>query len=49
LQKLAAPCSKFLLAYLEPEQTHPFITQHAWEGAEPRLRVSSSGEIGSGG
>ena len=26
----------FLLAYLEPEQTIPSITQHVWEGAEPR-------------
>jgi Putative transposase DNA-binding domain len=26
----------FLLAYLEPEQTHPSITQTIWEGAEPR-------------
>jgi transposase len=29
----------FLLAYLEPPQTHPSITQHVWEGAEPRLRA----------
>ena len=29
----------FLLAYLEPEQTIPFVTQHVWEGAEPRLRA----------
>jgi hypothetical protein len=29
----------FLLAYLEPEQTQPSITQHVWEGAEPRLRA----------
>ena len=29
----------FLLAYLEPEQTIPSITQHDWEGAEPRLRA----------
>jgi hypothetical protein len=31
--------SAFLLAYLEPEQTKPSITQHDWEGAEPRLRA----------
>jgi hypothetical protein len=31
--------SAFLLAYLEPEQTIPSITQHVWEGAEPRLRA----------
>jgi hypothetical protein len=31
--------SAFLLAYLEPEQTHPSITQHVWAGAEPRLRA----------
>jgi Putative transposase DNA-binding domain len=29
----------FLLAYLEPEQTMPSITQPVWEGAEPRLRA----------
>src|SRR5215831_11619799 len=29
----------FLLAYLEPQQTQPSITQHVWEGAEPRLRA----------
>jgi hypothetical protein len=38
-----APLAAFLLAYLEPEQTHPSITQHVWEGAgvggEPRLRA----------
>ena len=33
----------FLLAYLEPGQTHPSITQHVWEGAEPRLRVVMEG------
>ena len=27
------------LSYLEPEQTIPSITQHVWEGAEPRLRA----------
>ena len=31
--------SAFLLAYLEPEQTHSSVTQHVWEGAEPRLRA----------
>jgi hypothetical protein len=31
--------SAFLLAHLEPEQTIPSITQHVWEGAEPRLRA----------
>ncbi|WP_040445638.1 hypothetical protein [Ktedonobacter racemifer] len=31
--------SAFLIAYLEPEQTTPSITQHVWEGAEPRLRA----------
>jgi hypothetical protein len=31
--------SAFLLAYLEPDQTIPSITQHVWEGAEPRLRA----------
>jgi hypothetical protein len=31
--------SAFLRAYLEPEQTIPSVTQHVWEGAEPRLRV----------
>jgi len=31
--------SAFLIAYLEPEQTQPSITQHVWEGAEPRLRA----------
>jgi transposase len=28
--------SAFLLAHLEPEQTIPSVTQHVWEGAEPR-------------
>ena len=31
--------SAFLLAYLEPEQTHHSITQQVWAGAEPRLRA----------
>jgi hypothetical protein len=31
--------SAFLLACLESEQTIPSITQHIWEGAEPRLRA----------
>jgi Putative transposase DNA-binding domain len=31
--------SAFLLAYLEPEEKRPSITQSDWEGAEPRLRV----------
>ncbi len=31
--------SAFLLAYLEPQQIHPSITQQVWEGAEPRLRA----------
>jgi hypothetical protein len=31
--------SAFLLAYLEPGQTLPSITQPVWEGAEPRLRA----------
>ena len=31
--------SAFLLAYLEPGQTHPSVTQHVWAGAEPRLRA----------
>jgi hypothetical protein len=29
----------FLLAYLEPQHTPPSVTQHVWEGAEPRLRA----------
>jgi transposase len=35
--------SAFLLAYLEPEQTVPSITQPIWEGAEPRLRAVIEG------
>jgi hypothetical protein len=35
--------SAFLLAYLEPQQTHPSVTQHIWEGAEPRLRAVMEG------
>ena len=35
--------SAFLLAYLEPEQTQPSITQHTWAGAEPRLRAVMEG------
>ena len=31
--------SAFLLAYLEPQQTIPSITQPVWEGAEPRLQA----------
>ncbi|EFH89774.1 hypothetical protein [Ktedonobacter racemifer] len=31
--------SAFLIAHLEPEQTTPSITQHVWEGAEPRLQA----------
>ena len=31
--------SAFLLAYLEPEQTIPSVTQSVWEDAEPRLRA----------
>jgi transposase len=31
--------SAFLLAYLEPEQTQPSVTQRVWAGAEPRLRA----------
>src|SRR6516162_4473922 len=31
--------SAFLLAYLEPGQTTPSVTQPVWEGAEPRLRA----------
>ena len=31
--------SAFLLAYLEPQQTIPSITQPIWEGAEPRLQA----------
>ena len=35
--------SAFLLAYLEPDQTIPSVTQHVWEGAEPRLRAVMEG------
>jgi transposase len=35
--------SAFLLAHLEPEQTTPSVTQHVWEGAEPRLRAVMEG------
>ncbi len=35
--------SAFLLAYLEPEHTQPSVNQHAWEGAEPRLRAVMEG------
>ena len=35
--------SAFLLAHLEPEQTHPSITRHVWEGAEPLLRAVMEG------
>ncbi|HLG61789.1 MAG TPA: transposase [Ktedonosporobacter sp.] len=35
--------SAFLLAYLEPQQTHPSVNQHTWEGAEPRLRAVMEG------
>jgi hypothetical protein len=35
--------SAFLLAHLEPEQTIPSVTQHVWEGAEPRLRAVMEG------
>jgi hypothetical protein len=31
--------SAFLLAYLEPQQSIPSITQPVWEGAEPRLQA----------
>jgi hypothetical protein len=31
--------SAFLLAYLKPTETIPSISQHVWEGAEPRLRA----------
>jgi hypothetical protein len=31
--------SAFLLAYLEPGQTTPSVTQPVWEGAEPRLQA----------
>ena len=35
--------SAFLLAHLAPEQTTPSVTQHVWEGAEPRLRAVMEG------
>jgi hypothetical protein len=35
--------SAFLLAHLEPEQTIPSVTQHVWEGAEPRLGAVMEG------
>ncbi|MFL5627580.1 MAG: transposase [Ktedonobacteraceae bacterium] len=35
--------SAFLLAHLEPQQTIPSVTQHIWEGAEPRLRAVMEG------
>jgi hypothetical protein len=35
--------SAFLLAHLEPENTIPSVTQHIWEGAEPRLRAVMEG------
>ena len=35
--------SAFLLAHLELEQTIPSVTQHVWEGAEPRLRAVMEG------
>jgi len=35
--------SAFLLAYLEPEQIIPSVTQSIWEGAEPRLRAVIEG------
>ncbi len=35
--------SAFLLAHLEPEQIIPSVTQHVWEGAEPRLRAVMEG------
>jgi hypothetical protein len=35
--------SAFLLAHLESEQHIPSITQHVWEGAEPRLRAVMEG------
>ncbi|HEY6410863.1 MAG TPA: transposase [Ktedonobacteraceae bacterium] len=35
--------SAFLLAYLEPEQTIPSVTQHIWEGTEPCLRAVMEG------
>lgn len=35
--------SAFLLAHLAPQQTIPSVTQHVWEGAEPRLRAVMEG------
>ena len=35
--------SAFLLAFLEPEQIIPSVTQSIWEGAEPRLRAVIEG------
>jgi hypothetical protein len=35
--------SAFLLSHLEPEQIIPSVTQHVWEGAEPRLRAVMEG------
>jgi transposase len=35
--------SAFLLSHLEAEQTIPSVTQHVWEGAEPRLRAVMEG------
>jgi Putative transposase DNA-binding domain len=35
--------SAFLLSHLEAEQTIPSVTQHVWEGAEPRLRAVVEG------
>jgi len=35
--------SAFLLAHLGPQQTIPSVTQHVWEGAEPRLRAVIEG------
>jgi hypothetical protein len=35
--------SAFLLAHLAPQQTTPSVTQHVWEGAEPRLRAVMEG------
>ena len=33
----------FLLAYLEPDQIIPSVTQQVWAGAEPRLRAVMEG------
>jgi len=35
--------SAFLLAHLEPQQIIPSVTQHIWEGSEPRLRAVMGG------